>query len=289
MRVAHLTDIHFQVAPSFSELMAIKRLMGSTNLYLLGRQKKFNSEVQKAAIQQLVNWKPDLVLITGDITAQALDSEFELARKELDPILSQFPTVLQAGNHDTYITQKPPPKMRELFGEWMLEDGAGFTQFDSVGVLCVESCRANLLSQGYVAPESLKKATQLLEKQSADFVFFCMHYPILGRRGEVYGPSTRAIKNASIVLNWLKETEGIHAYLHGHEHHGYRVELEIKTGKIPSINPGAGGYAVDPQRDRRAHVALYTVEGSSITHIERRRFMKGQFEEEPEGAFATGR
>ena len=289
MRVAHLTDIHFQVAPSFSELFAIKRLMGSTNLYLLGRQKKFNAEVQKAAIQQIVSWKPDLVLITGDITAQALDSEFELARKELDPILSQFPTVLQAGNHDTYITPKPPPKMRELFGEWMPEEGAGFRQFGSVGVLCVESCRANLLSQGYVAPESLTKASQLLKDQTAEFVFFCMHYPILGRRGEPYGPNTRAIKNADQVRSWLKETSGIHVFLHGHEHHGYRTELEIKNGKIPSINPGAGGYALDSQRDRRAHVALYSITASSISHIERRRFVDGIFEEEPNGAFSTGR
>ena len=73
------------------------------------------------------------------------------------------------------------------------------------------------------------------------------------------------------------------------EHHGYQVNLEIKTGKIPSINPGAGGYAVDSERDRRAHVALYTIEKDSISHIERRRFVKGQFEEEPGGAFATGR
>lgn len=289
MRVAHLTDIHFQVAPSFSELIAIKRLMGSTNLYLLGRQKKFSLDVQRAAIQQIVDWKPDLVLITGDITAQALDAEFALARQELDPILSQFPTVLQAGNHDTYITQDPPPKMQELFGEWMLETGAGFKQFGSVGVLCVESCRANLLSQGYVAPTSLQKATQLLKEQTADFVFFCMHYPLLGRRGETYGPSTRAIKNATTVLDWLKETDGIHAFLHGHEHHGYQTKLTIKTGTIPSINPGAGGYAMDTKRDRRAHVALYTVKGSSLENIERRRFVDGQFEEEPNGAFATKR
>ena len=289
MRVAHLTDIHFQVAPNFTELLAIKRLMGSTNLYILGRERKFNSEVQLAAIQQIVDWKPDLVLITGDVSAQALDAEFEMARKKLDPILSQFPTVIQAGNHDTYITEAPPPKMKELFEEWMPEDGADFKQFGSVGVLCVESCRANLLSQGFVAPASLEKATQLLGKQTAEFVFFCMHYPILDRRGEVYGPSTRAIKNVSDVLAWLKKTEGLHAFLHGHEHHGYQTELELQTGTCPSINPGSGGYAVDAQKDRRAHVALYTVEGSSISHIERRAFHNGAFEEELGGAFATGR
>jgi 3',5'-cyclic AMP phosphodiesterase CpdA len=289
MRVAHFTDIHFQVTPKLSELLAVKRLMGSTNLYILGREQKFNSEVQLAAIQQIVDWKPDLVLITGDISAQALDAEFEMAREKLDPILSRFPTVIQAGNHDTYITKAPPPKMKELFGEWMLEDGAGFKQFGSVGVLCVESCRANLLSQGFVAPSSLEKATQLLENQTAEFVFFCMHYPILGRKGEVYGPTTRAIKNIPDVLAWLKKTEGVHAFLHGHEHHGYQTELELRTGKIPSINPGSGGYAVDVKKDRRAHVALYTVEGSSISHIERRRFLDGIFVEEPNGAFATGR
>ena len=272
MRIAHLTDIHFQQSPSFGELLHIKRLMGSTNLYLLGRKSKFGLEVQRRSIKKVVDMKPDLVLLTGDLTAQALDGEFDLARQELDPILSQFPTVVIAGNHDTYITPFPT-KMRDAFTPWLADDGVDLKEFGNVGVLTIESCRPTLLSSGYVDPARLKKASELLKNSHASFIFFCMHYPLLNRRGEPYGPATRALSNGAEVLEWLKGETKISAYLHGHEHHGYQTEIQIKNGTIPSINPGVSGYNIDLKSKRFPHVACYTVEDGSLTDIERWQLM----------------
>jgi hypothetical protein len=39
----------------------------------------------------------DMVLFSGDVTAQALPQEFSLARQELEPILSRFPTIMIQG------------------------------------------------------------------------------------------------------------------------------------------------------------------------------------------------
>ncbi len=268
MRIAHLTDIHFQQDPTMKDLFKIKRLMGSTNLYLLGRKAKFGLEVQRKSVAKIVEMNPDLVILTGDLTAQALDSEFDLARKELDPILSHFPTVIIAGNHDTYIDPFPA-NMRERFDTWLADDGADYKEFGNVGVLTVESCRPTLLSNGYVDPKRLVKATKLLEQSTASFIFMCMHYPLLNRRGETYGPATRAISNADIVLKWLQDQDKISAYLHGHEHHGYTVPLNVLNGTIPSINPGVSGYNIDVQKKRFPHVACYTVEDGELQDIER--------------------
>ena len=71
--------------------------MGTTNLFVLGRKSKFDLVVQRALVQSVCDQAPDLVLITGDFTAQALDSEFKLAQRELQPILEQFPTRLVPG------------------------------------------------------------------------------------------------------------------------------------------------------------------------------------------------
>ena len=127
-------------------------------------------EAQRAAVQQVLNLKPDLVILTGDLTAQALDSEFALAKRELSPILEQVPTVIQAGNHDTYI-QPFPKNMRDAFGDWLVKDGTDYQEFGDVGVLTVESCRPTLLSNGYVRPESLTQATQLLETATPLYIF----------------------------------------------------------------------------------------------------------------------
>jgi 3',5'-cyclic AMP phosphodiesterase CpdA len=288
MRVVHFTDIHFQQDPTFGELFHIKRLMGSTNLYLLGRKSKFSLDAQRATVQHVLNLKPDLVILTGDLTAQALDSEFALAKRELSPILEQFPTVIQAGNHDTYIHHFPQ-NMRDAFGDNLVQDGADYREFGTVGVLTVESCRPTLLSNGYVRPESLKKASQLLESATAPFIFFCMHYPLLNRRGELYGPSTRNIANTQEVLNWLKEQRKLSAFLHGHEHHGYTTPLQTASGEIPSINPGVSGYAIDVKQQRFPHVACYEVVDGALTNIQRYSLqdMNTGYQAEPGEAFST--
>ena len=85
MRVVHLTDLHVMMAPRPAELLG-KRLIGSANLYLLGRASKFSAEVQAAAVARARDLSPDLLIITGDLTAQALDAEFEAARALLDPL-----------------------------------------------------------------------------------------------------------------------------------------------------------------------------------------------------------
>ncbi len=288
MRIAHLTDIHFQQDPSFNELFKVKRLMGSTNLYLLGRKAKFGLEVQRKSVEKIVDLNPDLVILTGDLTAQALDGEFELARRELEPILSKFPTVIIAGNHDTYIDPFPT-KMRELFDPWLSADGADLKEFGEVGVLTVESCRPTLLSNGYVDPTRLQKASTLLAESKSSFIFMCMHYPLLNRRGELYGPSTRAISNAQEVLDWMKGETKISAYLHGHEHHGYQTTLPIKNGTIPSINPGVSGYNIDLKKQRFPHVACYTVDDGHLTDIERWQLkdLNEGYKAEPSPAFSS--
>jgi len=272
MKIAHLTDIHFQTDPAIGDLGYIKRLMGSTNLYLLGRKAKFGLEVQRKSVAKIVEMQPDLVILTGDLTAQALDAEFDLARRELDPILSLLPTVIIAGNHDTYIDPFPS-KMRECFAPWLANDGVDLRRFGDVGVLTVESCRPTLLSSGYVDPKRLTQASELLNESTASFHFMCMHYPLLNRRGGTYGPSTRALSNAAEVLEWLKSEDKLSAYLHGHEHHGYMVDLETKDGVIPSINPGVSGYNIDLKKKRFPHVACYTVNGSALEKIERWQLM----------------
>ena len=84
MKVVHLTDLHVQTAPRMSEMTG-KRLLGSMNLYVLGRKKKFSQAVQEAAVAAAVAEEPDVVVLTGDVTAQALDAEFDAARELLGP------------------------------------------------------------------------------------------------------------------------------------------------------------------------------------------------------------
>jgi 2',3'-cyclic-nucleotide 2'-phosphodiesterase (5'-nucleotidase family) len=98
-RVIHFTDIHFQLAPTWRDMFG-KRAWGTTHLYALGRATDFSIDVQRKVVQQIIAEQPDLVLFSGDVTAQALQTEYDLSRRELAPILRRFPTMMIQGIDD---------------------------------------------------------------------------------------------------------------------------------------------------------------------------------------------
>ena len=75
MKIAHITDIHVQAPPRLSEMTG-KRLLGTANLYLLGRKSKFSAQAAEAAVASVVAAEPDIVVFTGDLTAQAWMQNF---------------------------------------------------------------------------------------------------------------------------------------------------------------------------------------------------------------------
>ena len=289
MKIVHLTDLHFQVPPRVDELWG-KRLLGSVNLYLLGRHSKFSHAAQDAAIRRTLEEDPDVVVFTGDLTAQALSSEFSAARQALDPILSTYPTVMIPGNHDTYVREETPgERMRELFGDWMGDRSPWLHCFDEVAFLSLETCRAHPLSSGLVPEKELASASECLTQADDRFVFLCIHYPLRGRRGEPYGPRTRALSNAEELESFVEGHPQISAILHGHEHHGFQTQIQLPDRQVTILNPGATGYAFLPDRNRTAHLNIYEADRSGISTLRRLRFNGRDFEEEPGGAYAPGR
>jgi 3',5'-cyclic AMP phosphodiesterase CpdA len=289
VKIVHLTDLHVQCAPRWQDLLG-KRLIGSTNLYLMGRKDHFSREVQEGAIRAALAETPDLVVITGDLTAQGLDSEFALAREMLDPLLTRGPAVIIAGNHDTYVSEaRPAERMREVFSPWMGRQSPHLHLEAEVAFLCVETCRAHPLSSGLTPARELQDAAALLPQVGDRFLFLCLHYPLRGRRGEPYGPWTRALSNAAEVERWLLAQDRVGAVLHGHEHHGFTTTVPSGRGPIPIYNPGASGYNRDPVRDRTAHYTVYEADRCGISSIRRRRWNGSDFEPEPGEAWSSGR
>ncbi|MAY79783.1 MAG: hypothetical protein CL930_03265 [Deltaproteobacteria bacterium] len=289
VKIAHITDLHVQAAPRLGEMTG-KRLLGTANLYVLGRRTKFSLSAQEAAIASVVAAEPDVVVFTGDLTAQALDAEFSLARTLLEPILSRFPTVMIPGNHDTYVREKTPgDRMRELFGKWMGPEMPALHVHGDAAFICIETCRCHPLSSGWTPEEQLAEAATKLQNIQDKFTFLCLHYPLLGRHGEPYGPSTRALANADAVREWVNTTPGINAIVHGHEHHGFKTNISGPNGPVTILNPGATGYAHLPEQNRTSHLCFYTVEDGKMTGLERLLFDGTSFSPEPGGAFSTGR
>jgi 3',5'-cyclic AMP phosphodiesterase CpdA len=289
MRLVHLTDLHVQTTPGLGDLLG-KRLIGTANLFLLGRRSKFSAEVQRAAVHAALAQAPDALVVTGDLTAQGLPAEFAAAKVLLDPLLAAVPTAVIPGNHDIYVREASPgAAMLQVFGPWM---GGGMPYLRDLGglnVLAIETCRPHPLSAGHVAPSQLRDATRLLAEAGDPPFILLIHYPLRGRSGAPYGPWTRNLANAAELEAWLRETGGVRAILHGHEHHGFQTTVETRDGSTAVYDPGASGYSRLPDLDRTAHFNCYEIEDHRVVAIERYSWDGAAFVPEAGGAYQSGR
>lgn len=273
MRVVHLTDLHVMRRPPAASL-ANKRLAGAVNLYVLGRSDHFTPEAQRAAVARTVELHPDLVVVTGDFTATALEEEFVGAVELLAPI--RAPMLRIPGNHDVYTGESVGRYARHLgpTAPVRVEQAAGATW------VLVDVCHPDWLSRGWLGEEGLHQLDDALGAGAIVLI----HYPLRDRHGAPYGPATRACIDAR-TIEALCVKHGVTAVLHGHEHHGFRTSFD----GIDVFNPGASGYAWLPDRRRTAHLNVYDVQAGRIVDVERHAFDGTTFQPEAGGAYATGR
>ena len=296
MRIAHVTDIHWQNPPSMVELLTLKRALGSANLYLAGRRHHFQRSVQTALVQHLEALEPDLVVITGDLTATATESEFQTARDALDPVLQRFPTFVIPGNHDVYTPgARRARRIRRHFEPWMgLESGpVGRLDVADVTVLGLDPNRPTWIQASGEVPDVQLEALAgvLRHPDLADrHVILAIHYPLLDRRGAIYDNAKHGLLNARALIEVLRAAPKKPALiLHGHEHHGFQVPLDLDGTQVTISNCGSSGYAYLPKKGRAACMNVYNFGAGGLGETERYMFDGTGFSPEPGGAYATGR
>jgi 3',5'-cyclic AMP phosphodiesterase CpdA len=298
VRIAHATDIHWFVAPRLGHHAAVKRVFGTANLYLRGRRHQFGHTVQDALVAHLVELRPDLVLITGDLTSQALPEEFEKARKALEPVLATVPTLVLPGNHDVYTAESVRARrMAQWFGPWMGLDGPlpiARRDMGNVTVLGLDPNRPTWVTASGRIPDVQLQAleTVLADPALADrIVVLALHYPPVDRRGELYDRATHGLVNVRSLLGVLERAPVRPVLVPcGHVHHGFRAELRLSDGtSIPVVDCGSSGHTWQPTHGRGAAMVVYDIDGAGKVTLERYLHDGVRFVSEEGGAFASGR
>jgi 3',5'-cyclic AMP phosphodiesterase CpdA len=294
LRIAHATDIHWTTDCPLGRLPG-KRILGTANQYLKGRRHHFPRDVQRALVQHILDLEPDVFVLTGDLTAQALPEEFACAKADLEPVLEAVPTVILPGNHDRYTRGATTSKrLEDSFAPWMhLQQTIGRFEEGEVTILTLDPNRPTFIhASGEVPSKQLEELRETLDSPELDgrFVVLALHYPVLDRHGAVYDGVHHGLLNARELIELLKGCRNKPSLLiHGHEHHGYRVELDLGDGHVATcIDCGSSGYAYMPEKRRAAAMAVYTVEDGAFT-VERYLHDGEAFAPEAGGAFATGR
>lgn len=296
MRIAHATDIHWFAPPRIDE-MTWKRCLGSANLFLLGRKDQFSRDVQQQLVAHIQDLQPDVVLITGDLTAQALDAEFAMARDDLAPLLENRPCFLIPGNHDVYTRHAyESHAMEQWFGDWMGlgERGLGRLDVDELTLVGLDPNRPLALgSSGVVPTEQLEALADLLADPAVAgrSIGLAIHYPPIDRRGERYDGPRHGLRNASALIDVLDAAPKRPAFIAcGHVHHGFVAPLKLSDGhEIPVCNAGTSGQAYRPDQRRAAAMVVYDVLDNEVVGYDRYLHDGTGFSPEPGGSWSTGR
>ena len=286
MKIVHVTDLHFYRPAPAGRLLG-KRFLAAVNLSLGGRAAAFGGAARDALVDDVLGQDPDLVVITGDLTAQATHAEFEAAAAALSPLLQRFPTVLLAGNHDRYTHgSMRTRRMESYFGAFM--DGGSWTDgrwvapdvklppavfhADPVTVISLDTARPDLLSRGRVDADQLHRLEVLLDGgELADrLVLLALHYPPLTPGGEPYTHPTHGLVGVQSLLDVLRE-HPVDAVLHGHDHHWHVTTLATSDDRaIPVLNGGSSGHA--PGEDRSPGYFVLETDDGALTSVTRRVF-----------------
>lgn len=276
MRVAHVSDIHWYEPPRLAQIRG-KRVLGTANLYLRGRRHDFTEDAQAALITHLLDLSPDLVVVTGDLTAQALTVELDKARRALDPVMAAFPTLVLPGNHDIY-TRASALQFGQRFAPWMhlADDGVARLDLDQVTVIGLDPCRPWYSSAGRVPDRQLRRLAMMLDDDDwrDRFVVLALHYPIVNRYGGFATNPVDGLVNAPALADVLRNARRRpDLVMHGHDHRPWTGHINLwGADQIVNVCCGTSGHRFDPRSGYTAGMFVYELDETGLARIERYEF-----------------
>lgn len=261
MRIAHLSDIHVLDLTEVRWTRFLnKRLTGLVNL--VGHRKNAHPQaLLEAAVAELAAARDiDHVVITGDLSNLALESEFARARELLSPLAGRLSVI--PGNHDVYTRGAQRSRRFEgHFGDWMWT-GAEPRHYpwlkllgpgdSGVALLGFSSAVARLpfIATGVVDAAQITRLEALVAEGAfgARTPVALVHHNLHARgfrKDKMHGLAGREAFLAAL------SRAGVKLLLHGHTHVAHRMSAH----GLQVIGSGSSTWASEDPR----HIARYNV------------------------------
>lgn len=198
----------------------------------------YDPALLQAAVGEILDLQPDIVVVAGDLTQEGYAPEFEMARDALRPLQEQLTTLIVPGNHDSknvgYV------HFEDHFGK-----GAGSGKSDravhlsrpgppsEVTFVGVDSSKPDL-AEGEIGRERYDWIREQFDP-FADLRIFVLHHHLVSVPGT--GRERNIVWDAGDVLALLEECK-VDVVLAGHKHvpHIWRVGamMIINSGTVSS-------------------------------------------------------
>lgn len=269
LRFLHISDIHLLDLSGVSPWRYLnKRLTGRVNL-ALKRRRSHDGALFDSMIGMIPGLGVDRLIVTGDLTNLALESEFDLVQRKLRE--SPVPVTVIPGNHDTYTRGSVRSGRFESFlSEFMEGDRLGSAQYpfvvrqEGVAIIGVSTAIASLplYAIGQVGADQLVRLGKILQATAQEGLrrVVLIHHPVVdGVSGARHGLVDRDAFAEVIARH------GAELVLHGHEHRIVETVLPGPSGSVP-IHGVSSGTSVS---DKPGHRACFSVYDATHEHLQR--------------------
>jgi 3',5'-cyclic AMP phosphodiesterase CpdA len=277
----HCSDIHLlSLVGTRPRRFLNKRLTGGLNL-LVKRRRGHDGTRFDRIVTDAEDEGVDRLVITGDLTNLALESEFEHVAARLRG--SPVPVTVIPGNHDTYTRGSARARRFErhladfMVGERIDDADYPFVQrFDEVALVGCSSAVPSLplLAVGRLGPSQIDRLDTILERLGDEGLvrIVLIHHPVIEGHSKPRHDLVDLRGFARVIRR-----RGADLVLHGHEHALLEGALSGPGERSVPVHGIASGTSRSSRPGHEAAYSIYRVEDGRIAR-EVRIWRGGRFE-----------
>ncbi|HUL78884.1 MAG TPA: metallophosphoesterase [Vicinamibacteria bacterium] len=281
LRIAHLSDTHVLSTRGveWRRMLFNKRLTGQANLLL--RRGRVHRRDYLLSVLAAAARAADHVVVTGDITNLALESEYGEARTLLDGVARSVEVTVVPGNHDVYLPsvhheRRFPHHFRDFLRsdlpDLALDLPAGpypcVKLRGPAAIVALSSgvARPPFVASGYLGAEQRAALARVLAhpEVAGRVPVILVHHPPVDARNRLAQLRDGLVDAAPLRSALAPLSRGL--VLFGHLHVRVRCVLHTASGALDVV--GASGAALDhPDPEVRAGFNLYEIadDGRTVT------------------------
>lgn len=276
-RIAHISDLHVLDLNGVSATRYLnKRATGLASLWT-ARRDAHSIPILESLVEELTRKEVDHVLVTGDITNLALESEFARAREVLAPLANYEKMSIVPGNHDVYTRgAHRAHRFESYFGDLMWTGAVPppafrypwYKNVDGVHVVGMSSAVPTLplLATGRVGQEQLERLEALAATHDfhSGFTIGMVHHNLHDR--SLRKNLMHGLEDRHAVIRKCADL-GVDLLLHGHTHVAHRFQHQ----QMWIVGCGSSTWT-GPHPDRLARYNIYHVQDGRLDQVEMHRY-----------------
>lgn len=268
LRFLHTSDVHLLDLSGVSLRRYLnKRLTGRVNL-ALKRGRSHDPRLFKRMLEMAPVLKVDRVVVTGDLTNLALETEFALVQRTLQA--SPVPVTVIPGNHDTYTRGSVRAgRFESYLSDFMEGERVGRAAYPfmqrhgDLAIIGVSTAIASLplYAVGQVGADQLLRLGKLLDAAKLEGMrrVVLIHHPVV----DGVSAARHDLIDRSAFGRLIAE-HGAELVLHGHEHFNVDTALAGPSGGTVPVHGISSGTSVSAKPGREACFSVYDATADTI-------------------------